>query len=167
MVTEKQELRLIVRIASRDLDGRKPIYHAIRKIKGISHRYGLTAAKLFEKETGIKYNQMLGNIPEDLDKKLEDIISNPVNYGIPEWMFNRRRDFSKNKIAHVIAGDLEFATLQDIKRMNETKSYKGLRHSWGLTLRGQRTKTSGRKRGTSVGVAKTDAKKTAAPAAAK
>ena len=152
-----EELRLIVRISGKDLNGKKPIFRAIAKLKGVSHRYGTVIAKIFETQTGVKYNQTLGSINEEQDKKLEDILINPIKYGVPTWLVNRRRDFTQNKVTHLVGGDLEFTVRQDVKRMNETKSYKGLRHSWGLTLRGQRTKTSGRGRGSSVGVLKSTA----------
>jgi small subunit ribosomal protein S13 len=155
----EQELRLIVRISGRDLNGDKPIYRAITAIKGVSHRYGTVIAKIFENETGVKHDQLLGNIPEDHDKKLEEILTNPLEHGVPDWMINRRRNFSDNSVQHLVGGDLDFAVRSDIKRMNETKSYRGLRHSWGLTVRGQRTKSTGRTRGKSVGVSKATAKK--------
>ena len=49
--------------------------------------------------------------------------------------------------------------------MSETKSYKGLRHTWGLTVRGQRTKSTHRGKGGVVGVLKKDAIAPAASAA--
>ena len=54
--------------------------------------------------------------------------------------------------------DLDFTIRKDVQRMNETKSYKGLRLSWGLTVRGQRTKSTHRGKGPVVGVQKKDAK---------
>jgi small subunit ribosomal protein S13 len=67
--------------------------------------------------------------------------------------------------------DLDFALRNDLQTMRKLKSYKGVRHSLGLTVRGQSTRTSGRKRGSSVGVtAKVEApaaKSAAKPAAEK
>ncbi|MEK6820799.1 MAG: 30S ribosomal protein S13, partial [archaeon] len=38
--------------------------------------------------------------------------------------------------------------------MKKTRTYKGVRHSLGLTVRGQRTRTAGRGKGKVVGVVK-------------
>ncbi|MGV9142155.1 MAG: 30S ribosomal protein S13, partial [Promethearchaeota archaeon] len=39
---------------------------------------------------------------------------------------------------------LEISTKRDIDRMKKIKSYKGIRHSLGLKVRGQKTKSTGR-----------------------
>ncbi|MFH1234916.1 MAG: 30S ribosomal protein S13 [Candidatus Diapherotrites archaeon] len=156
---EKKEIRYIVRIAGKDVDGKKPIFAALMGIKGISHRFARVAAMQFEKETGVKFDSKIGEIAEEHDKLLESIITEPEKHGFPAWMLNRRNDFYTGKTAHIIMGDLEFAKREDIKRLNIIKSYRGLRHSWGLPVRGQRTKSTHRGKGPVVGVMKKDAKK--------
>lgn len=53
----------------------------------------------------------------------------------------------------VVEGDLRTETSQNIKRLKEIGSYRGLRHIKNLPARGQRTKTNGRtKRGKKVTV---------------
>lgn len=155
----KEEIRYIVRIAGKDLDGKKPIFVALMQIKGISHRIARIIAKTFEKETGIPFDSKIGLIPEEKDKKLEEIIGEPEKHGLPEWVLNRRKDFSTGKSTHLLMGELDFALRGDFKRLNVIKSYRGLRHSWGLTVRGQRTKSTHRGKGPVVGVLKKDAKK--------
>ncbi len=155
----KEEIRYIVRIAGKDLDGSKPIFIALMQIKGISHRTARIIAKRFEKETGVPFDSKIGLISEDKDKKLEEIISEPEKHGLPEWALNRRKDFFTGKSTQLIMGELDFALREDFKRLNIIKSYRGLRHSWGLTVRGQRTKSTHRGKGPVVGVIKKDAKK--------
>ena len=46
---------------------------------------------------------------------------------------------------HLINTDLDLSKDGDIKRMKKVKSYKGLRHTWGLPVRGQRTRSNFRK----------------------
>ena len=46
----------------------------------------------------------------------------------------------------VVEGDLRRERSQDIKRLTETGTYRGLRHRRGLPVRGQRTKTNARGR---------------------
>lgn len=42
---------------------------------------------------------------------------------------------------------------EDLERMKKIRAHRGLRHYWGLRVRGQHTKTTGR-RGRTVGVSK-------------
>ena len=48
--------------------------------------------------------------------------------------------------AHEVEGDLRRERSQNIKRLMEIGSYRGLRHRRGLPVNGQRTKTNGRTR---------------------
>lgn len=154
----EKEIRYIVRIAGKDLNGNLPICIALNSIKGLSHRTSKNAAIVFERETKIPFDSKLGLIPEDMDKKLEEIVLNPEKFGIPDWSMNRQKDLETGQNKHLLMADLDFSLRNDLKRMNETKSYKGLRHSWGLTVRGQRTKSTHRGKGGTVGVLKKDAK---------
>ncbi len=155
----RKDIRYIVRIANRDLNGETPTQLALTKIKGISHRYAEAVAKVFEKETGFSSKEEIGKLKEEMDAQLEDIIINPVKHGIPEWMVNRKNDRETGESKHLVSGELLFSKREDLKRLNEIKSYRGLRHSWGLTVRGQRTKSTHRGKGGTVGVTKKDAKK--------
>ena len=69
---------------------------------------------------------------------------------------------------YLIQGDLRRQISQNINRLVMIKSYRGSRHSAGLPVRGQRTKTNARtKRGSrkTVGAFKKDEKAKQAPAA--
>ncbi|MEM4165256.1 MAG: 30S ribosomal protein S13 [Nitrososphaerales archaeon] len=52
-----------------------------------------------------------------------------------------------------MGADLELAVKNDIEREKMVGSWRGIRHSLGLKVRGQRTRTTGRK-GRTVGVRK-------------
>jgi small subunit ribosomal protein S13 len=47
---------------------------------------------------------------------------------------------------HTVEGDLRRERSQEIKRLTEIGSYRGMRHRRGLPVRGQRTKTNARSR---------------------
>jgi small subunit ribosomal protein S13 len=52
-----------------------------------------------------------------------------------------------------VEGDLKMELSQNVKRLKEINSYRGIRHTRGLPVRGQRTKTNARtKRGKKVTV---------------
>ena len=155
---KKEDINYIVRVADTDVNGQKIIKHALRKIKGMNHRLSYAVAKIFHNKTNIDENIKIGKLEEEKIEILEDIIRNPVKHNVPVWMFNRRKDVGKGTDSHLTANDLAFTLMSDIKRMSKSKSYKGLRHIAGLKLRGQRTKSTGRKGGI-VGVQKKDTTK--------
>lgn len=145
------ETRYIVRIANKDLNGTIPIYRALTGIKGIGIRMSRMIAAQFQKEHHIAQTTQLGQLPENMDAKLEDIVLHPMQHGLPAWSMNRQK-YVDGKDTHLVMNDLDFALRNDLQTMRKLKSYKGVRHSLGLTVRGQSTRTSGRKRGSSVGV---------------
>jgi small subunit ribosomal protein S13 len=66
--------------------------------------------------------------------------------------------------AHAVEGDLRRERSQNVKRLMEIGSYKGLRHRRGLPVNGQRTKTNARarkgpKRGSAAGGGKKKVRK--------
>ena len=155
----KEDIRYIVRIVGKDLDGKLPIERALKAIKGIGIRAAKNIAIAFEKETSKSKSMRLGELGEEFDKKLEDIVANPGKHGLPVWTFNRRNDVETGENSHKVMADLEFALRNDLQRLNEIKSYRGLRLSWGLPVRGQSTKSTHRGKGKTVGVTKKDVKK--------
>jgi small subunit ribosomal protein S13 len=157
-MAENDDFRHIVRIASKDLNGNLPVYRALTKIKGLGIRMAKNMATVFEKETKVGFGSKLGSMPEEMDKKLEDIVLFPEKHGIPKYCLNRQRDLETGQDKHQVMADLDFQLRTDLQRLNKIKSYRGLRLSWGLPVRGQRTKSTHRGKGGAVGVTKKDAK---------
>lgn len=158
------EINYIVRVAGKDLDGTKKVEYAIQGLKGIGPRIGEVLSSKFRRETNTNRSKRLGELTTEEIAKLEDLIVNPEKHGVPIWAMNRRKDIETGQDKHMIMNELAFAFKKDIERMAEMKSYKGLRHMSGLTVRGQKTKSRHRGKGGTVGVSKKDAGKPAAPA---
>lgn len=144
-----REFQHIIRIAGTDLEGTQPIAHALANINGV----GIRLAKAIIEKAGINPETRMGFLSDAEVKKIEDIIEKPAKYGIPEWMLNRRKDRETGTNRHLIGSDLVLQTKTDIDQMKEIRSWSGFRHSHGLKVRGQRTKTTGRK-GKAIGVKK-------------
>jgi len=136
------------------LDGSKTTPHAICGIKGI----GVNLAYAIVKKANLDSDTRLGNLSDAEIKRLEDTIENITERGLPNWMFNRRKDPQTGKDLHLLGSDLTLKWREDIEFMKEIRSWKGLRHSYGLKVRGQRTKTAARK-GRSIGVSKKQERK--------
>ncbi|MCX6803445.1 MAG: 30S ribosomal protein S13 [Candidatus Diapherotrites archaeon] len=150
------EFNYIVRVIGKDLDGTKSVESGLQGIKGIGQRMGGLIAGQFRKETGAPVEKRLGELETAEIKKIEEIISAPEKHGLPQWTLNRRNDIETGKDKHITMNDLAFSLRNDLTRMAEIKSYKGLRHMWGLPVRGQKTKSKHRGKGGVVGVAKKD-----------
>jgi small subunit ribosomal protein S13 len=146
--------RHILRITDTDVDGTLKVPYALRKIKGIS----LNLANAILKKAGIDSNMRAGFLTEAEVEKIEEIIKEPTKYGLPGWLLNRRKDLETGKDLHLISADLILRTKMDIEKMKELKSWRGYRHAYGLKVRGQRTRTTGRT-GKAVGVKKKAAAK--------
>jgi len=143
------EFKHIVRLAGKDLDGTRKVAYALTRIKGINIRL----ADAIMKKAEVPPDKRLGFLSEAEIRKIEDAISNINNYNIPSWLLNRRKDPESGKDIHLITSDLDLKMKEDIEREQAMKSWRGYRHSYGLKVRGQRTRTTGRK-GRSVGVKK-------------
>ncbi len=142
----KSEFREILRIFNVDLIGSNVIKQEITKIKGI----GPTLAMAILYKAKIPPTLRVGQLSNDQIKKLEEIIKNIESY-FPPHLLNRRFDRVDGKDHHLIGSDLTFAQQQDIEFEKSIRSWRGYRHSYGLKVRGQRTKSTGR-RSTPIGV---------------
>lgn len=72
---------------------------------------------------------------------------------IPTWFLNRQRDIVDGKDTQVLANGVDSKLREDLERLKKIRAHRGLRHYWGLRVRGQHSKTTGR-RGRTVGVSK-------------
>lgn len=158
-MTEKKEINYIVRVLGKDLDGTKKINESLRGIKGVGHRIGCIISNKFCKLNNIKPSTKIGELNGEEIKKLEHLILNPKEYDLPNWALNRQKDFDTGENKHLTMNELAFELRNDFQRLAEIKSYRGLRHMWGLTVRGQKTRSTHRRKGGSVGVSKKDSKK--------
>src|SRR3989344_3011051 len=128
----------IVRILSKDIEGRMTIYAGLTKVKGISWALSNAICMILK----IDKKRKIGSLNNEEIKKISDFMKNPKILG---FLFNRKNDFETGENRHVIGADLELRREFDIKRLKKIKSYRGLRHSVGQPVRGQRTKSHFRK----------------------
>lgn len=149
---EGQDFKHVVRIVSRDIPGHQTIGESLTIIYGISNRLGRIIESIFERKTG-KRIEKVGYLTEEDIKNLEEVITN-VHKEVPQWVLNRPKSFSEDGSKHLTMADLRLELRKDLQRLGKTKSYRGLRLQWGLPVRGQKTKSTFRKSGGSVGVTK-------------
>jgi small subunit ribosomal protein S13 len=87
------------------------------------HGIGQSTASKIVKDTGVDPNTYVKDLTDDEVVKLREAVE-----------------------GQEVEGDLRRDRSQNIKRLSEIGSYRGLRHRRGLPVRGQRTKTNARTR---------------------
>lgn len=108
------------RIVGVDIPNDKPVRIALRYLYGIGPK---TALDLCAK-AGVDPEVRAKNLTEEQLSKLSQLLDND----------------------YVIEGQLRRQISQNISRLKEISSYRGMRHRRGLPVRGQRTKTNARTR---------------------
>ena len=146
MSTEYQHM---IRILGNDIPGDKKILVGLGQIKGIGYMFANTILNVLK----INSNQRIGHLSTEQVESIENIIKNPSSSNFPSWFLNRRKDVETGKDIHLLTSDIAFTVRNDIEREKTTGSWRGYRHMYGLKVRGQRTRCTGRKGG-AVGVAK-------------
>ena len=110
----------MARIAGVDLPREKRVEIGLTYIYGI----GLTTATKILTETGVNPDTRVRDLTEEETVRLREYIDKNLK----------------------IEGDLRREVSQNVKRLMEIGSYRGLRHRKGLPVRGQRTHTNARTR---------------------
>ena len=143
------EYKHILRIAGKDIVGSKKLIVALSEIKGVGYNF----AQVLIQSLNINPAMRVGFLTENDIRDIEQVISNPARAGVPQWYLNRRKNMDDGSNHHIITSDLDFAASNDIEREKLVMSWRGYRHMFGLRVRGQCTRTTGRKGG-AVGVKK-------------
>jgi small subunit ribosomal protein S13 len=143
------EYKHILRIAGKDIEGGKKVIVAISEIKGVGYNF----AQVLTQTLNINPDRRVGFLTDGELREIEQAIANPTKAGVPPWYLNRRKNMDSGSNQHMITSDLDFAASNDVEREKLVMSWRGYRHMFGLRVRGQRTRTTGRKGG-AVGVKK-------------
>merc|ERR1712154_201274 len=138
----------ILRVMNTNIDGGRKVAFAMTSIKGIGRRFATLV-----KKADVDMNKRAGELTEEEVEKIMTIVANPRQYKIPDWFLNRQKDVVDGKYSQVMSNALDNKLREDLERMKKIRVHRGLRHYWGLRVRGQHTKTTGR-RGRTVGVSK-------------
>jgi small subunit ribosomal protein S13 len=143
------EYKHILRIVGRDIQGSKKVIVALSEVKGI----GYNLAQVLLQSLKISPNIRLGFLKDRELGDIEAAIRDLARVGVPDWYLNRRKDIETGSNRHLLTSELDFTISNDIEREKSVMSWRGYRHMFGLRVRGQCTRTTGRKGG-AVGVKK-------------
>ncbi len=110
----------MARIASVTIPNDKVVWIALTYVYGI----GRTTSKAILAEAKVEPTTRVKDLTEADIQKINDLISNK----------------------YTVEGDLKRLVTNNIKRLKDISSYKGVRHKAGLPVNGQRTRTNARTR---------------------
>jgi small subunit ribosomal protein S13 len=112
----------MVRISGVNIQDNKQVAYSLTSIFGI----GISTSKIILKSCKIDERKKVSELSDADVEKIRGILGSDYR----------------------LEGDLKMQISQNIKRLKEINSYRGMRHIKGLPVRGQRTKTNARtKRG--------------------
>ncbi|KAK1681909.1 hypothetical protein QYE76_042757 [Lolium multiflorum] len=144
-----EEFQHILRVQNTNVDGKQKIMFALTAIKGIGRRYSNIACKKADIDMNKRAGELTG---EELDRVM-NVVQYPRSFKIPDWFLNRKKDYKDGKFSQVTSNAVDMKLRDDLERLKKIRNHRGLRHYWGVRVRGQHTKTTGR-RGKTVGVSK-------------
>lgn len=140
------DFRNLVRMIGTSLEGDRLVENGLRMVKGVGPRLAQSIVKVL----GIDPKTRIGMLSEQQCEKIEQMIKNPLQFGVPTWFVNRQKDLRTGENRHVSGTEIDLILKTDLDRMKRIRSWKGIRHSLHLKVRGQRTRCSGRE-GMTVG----------------
>ncbi|ORY41539.1 hypothetical protein BCR33DRAFT_758382 [Rhizoclosmatium globosum] len=149
VVPDKNQFQHIIRLLNTNVEGKRKIMYSLTAIKGVGRRF----SNLVCKKADIDLTKRAGELTNDELERIVNIMQAPSQYKIPNWFLNRQKDPKDGKFSQSISNAVDNKLREDLERLKKIRAHRGLRHYWGIRVRGQHTKTTGR-RGKSVGVAK-------------
>ncbi|CAB1117862.1 unnamed protein product [Ectocarpus sp. CCAP 1310/34] len=135
------EFQHILRILNTNIDGRRKVQYSLTSIRGVGRRF----ANLICKKAEVDPNKRAGEMTADEIEKLVAIIQTPRQFKIPDWFLNRQKDWKTGTTTQISSQTIDQKLRDDLERLKKIRSHRGIRHYWGVRVRGQHTKTTGRR----------------------
>lgn len=121
---------------------RAEILYALTKVPGVGRRI----SNIICKKAEVDFHKRAGELSADEIERLVAILQNPRQFKVPEWMLNRQKDRVDGKSSQLVSNQIPTKLRDDIETLKKVRAHRGLRHYWGLKVRGQHTGTTGRGR---------------------
>lgn len=136
-----EEIQHIIRLYNTNIDGTKKTAFALTGIRGIGMRFG----KAVVTKAGVSLEKRAGELTHEEIAKIQDVINDPIAFGIPGYMLNHQKDVVTGLDSQLVGIKLDGDLRMRIEKGKKTKEIRMLRLAAGLKVRGQRTKANGRK----------------------
>ncbi|CAD6226597.1 unnamed protein product [Miscanthus lutarioriparius] len=123
-----EDFQHILRLLNTNVDGKQKIMFAMTSIKGVGRRFSNIVCKKAD---------------IDMNKRSHLWLSMDWLFKVPDWFLNRKKDYKDGRFSQVVSNALDMKLRDDLERLKKIRNHRGLRHYWGLRVRGQHTKTTG------------------------
>ncbi|KAA8495014.1 40S ribosomal protein S18 [Porphyridium purpureum] len=147
VLMDSGEFQHILRVLNTNIRGADKVTIALTAVKGVGRRF----SNLVLKKADIDLNKRAGELSNEEIDRIVTIIQDPAAFKIPNWFLNRQKNFKDGKYLQLISNNLDGQLREDLDRLRKIRAHRGIRHYMGIRVRGQHTKTTGR-RGRTVGV---------------
>ncbi len=139
---QSPSFQYILRILNTNVDGRRKVVYALTAIPGVGRRI----SNLICKKAEVDLTKRAGELSAEEIERVVGILQNPSAFHIPDWMVNRKKDRVDGKSYHVVSNQIATKLREDLEALKKVRAHRGLRHYWGIKVRGQHTGTTGRGR---------------------
>merc|ERR1711959_244140 len=134
------EFTQMIRLLNTNVNGKEKIVFALTKIRGIGRRF----SEIICKKGEINLTKRAGEFTVQGLEKLMEIVSNPREYKIPSWFMNHSKDRKSGTTSQITVSQIDGVMRETLERLKKLRSHRGIRHCWGVRVRGQHTKTNSR-----------------------
>ncbi|KAI5149627.1 small subunit ribosomal protein S18e [Enteropsectra breve] len=138
---DKADFQHIIRLYNTNIDGNKKTPFAMTKIRGIGKRF----AKVVVARAGVSVEKRAGELTQDEIQNIQNVIADPVSFGIPVYMLNHQKDIVDGTDSQLVGIKLDADLRMHTERGKKMKEIRVMRLAAGLKVRGQKTKSNGRK----------------------
>jgi small subunit ribosomal protein S13 len=134
LISKEAPTGRIVRILQTDIPGDKNVYAGLTRIKGVSWSISNALCIILKMDKMKK----IETLTKEEITKIEETLK---QHKFPQFLLNRRKDFTTGENKHILGQALDIEEELDIKRLKKIRSFRGLRHALGQPTRGQSTKS--------------------------
>eukprot|EP00961_Rhodomonas_salina_P056967 765979-Rhodomonas_salina.2 len=96
-IKDGADFQHILRILGTNVDGKQKVMYAMCSVKGVGRRF----SNIVCKKADVDMDKRAGELTQKEMDDLVNVIQNPLEYKIPQWMLNRRKDFKDGKTTQV------------------------------------------------------------------
>ena len=96
-IKDGSDFQHILRILGTNIDGKQKVMYAMTSVKGVGRRF----SNIVCKKADVDMDKRSGELTQKEMDDLVNVIQNPLEYKIPQWMLNRRKDFKDGKTSQI------------------------------------------------------------------
>jgi small subunit ribosomal protein S18e len=118
VVPDKENFQHILRVLNTNIDGKHNVVYALTAIRGLGRRIAYVACK----KADVDIKKRAGELSAEELERIVNIIQNPGEYKIPNYMLNRQKDIKDGSYSQVVSNNLDTVLRDDLERLKKVKT---------------------------------------------